>query len=105
MTLAQCAVSAKTNEIPISTEHLKAFDVVGKVVTTDALLTQRTFCKEVLERQADYVLPVKQNQKQMDADIRQLFEPLSQTDTPEVQARRFENLHIEEGAHLDTHRY
>ena len=39
ITLAQCAVNGKTNEIPISTELLKAFDVVGKVVTTDALLT------------------------------------------------------------------
>ncbi|RKU09791.1 hypothetical protein C6503_01000, partial [Candidatus Poribacteria bacterium] len=47
VTLAQCAVSRKTNEIPISTQLLKAFDVVGKVVTTDALLTQRSFCQEV----------------------------------------------------------
>ncbi len=29
--------------------------------------------------------------------------PLSETDTPEVEKRRFENLHTEEGAHLDTH--
>ena len=55
-------------------------------MTTDALLTQRTLCKEVLKHQADYALPVKENQKQMFNDIRQLFEPLSQTDTPEVQA-------------------
>ena len=101
--IAQSAVSGKTNEIPISTELLKAFDVVGKVVTTDALLTQKTFCEEVLENQADYALPVKENQKKMYDDIRQLFAPLSETDPPEVEERRFENLHTEEGAHLDTH--
>lgn len=103
ITLAQCAVSGKTNEIPISTQLLKALDVVGKVVTTDALLTQRTFCKDVIKHQADYALPVKENQKQMYNDIRELFEPLSQTDTTDVQARRFENLHTEEDAHLHTH--
>ena len=47
-------------------------------MTTDALLTQRTFCKEVLEHQADYALPVKENHKQMYDDIQQLFEPLSE---------------------------
>ena len=103
ITLTQYAVSGKTNEIPISTELLKAFDVAGKVVTTDALLTQRTFSQEVLNHQADYALPVKENHKQMYEDIRDLFEPLSLTDTPEVEERRFENLHTEEGAHLDTH--
>lgn len=103
ITLAQVAVSRKTNEIPISTQLLKAFDVVGKVVTTDALLTQRTFCQEVLEQQADYALPVKENHKQMHDDISDLFQPLSETDTPEVDKRRFENLHIEADAHLDTH--
>ena len=103
ITLAQCAVSGKTNEIPISTQLLKAFDIVGKVVTTDALLTQRTFCKDVLKHHADYALPVKENHKQMSDDIRELFEPLSETDTPEVEARRFQNLHTQEGAHLDIY--
>ena len=89
ITLAQQPVSGKTNEIPISTQLLKAFDVAEKVVTTDALLTQRTFCKEVLEHQADYALPVKENHKQMYDDIQQLFEPLSETDATEVETRRF----------------
>ena len=101
--LTQSAVSGKTNEIPVSTQLLKAFNIVGKVVTTDALLTQKTFCQEVLENKADYALPVKENHKQMYEDIRQLFEPFSETDTPEVEKRRFENLHTQEGAHLDTH--
>ena len=103
ITLAQCAVSRKTNEIPISTKLLKALDVTGKVVTTDALLTQRTFCKDIIEHQADYALPVKENHKQMYDDIRQLFDPLSKTDPPQVEKRRFENLHTETNAHLDIY--
>lgn len=101
--LAQCAVSHKTNEIPISTQLLKTFDVAGKVITTDALLTQKTFCKAVRAHQGDYLLPVKENQKQMFTDIRELFEMLSETDDIEVDARRFKNLHREEEAYLDMH--
>ncbi len=100
--IAECAVGEKTNEIPVSIELLKAFDVTGLVITTDALLTQRKFCQEILDRQADDCLPVKANQKQLFEDIRDLFEPLDETDPPEVNQRRFENLHAEDGAYLQT---
>ena len=101
--LAQCAVSEKTNEVPISTQLLKAFDVRGKVVTTDALLTQRRFCEEIIAHQADYLLPVKGNQKGVYQDIQDLFEPFSETETQEVQTQRFASLHTQEDAHLETH--
>ena len=40
--IAECAVSQKTNEIPVSIQLLKAFDVTGRVITTEvSLLTQR----------------------------------------------------------------
>ena len=102
--IAECAVSEKTNEIPVSIELLKAFDVTGLVITTDALLTQRKFCQEILDRQvSDYCLAVKANQRQLYEDIRDLFEPLDETDSPKVNQRRFENLHAEAGAHLQTY--
>ena len=101
--VAECAVSEKTNEIPVSIELLKAFDVTGLVITTDALLTQRKFCQQILERQADYCLPVKANQKQLYEDIRDLFEPLDATDPPEVEHHRFRNLHAQAGAYLQTY--
>ena len=101
--LAQWAVGEKTNEIPAASQLLKHFDVAGKVITTDALLTQRAFCKDILAANADYVLPVKANQKQLFEDIRDLFEPLSETDPPQVDLRRFENLHTQAEAHLDRH--
>ncbi|MCG8432234.1 MAG: ISAs1 family transposase, partial [Candidatus Omnitrophica bacterium] len=101
--IAELSVREKTNEIPVSIQLLKAFDVTGLVITTDALLTQRKFCQEILERDAHYCLPVKANQRQLYADIRDLFRPLNETDPPEVNQRRFENLHAEAGAHLQTY--
>ena len=91
------------NEIPVSIELLKAFDVAGLAITTDALLTQRKFCQQILDAQADYCLPVKANQKQLYEDIRDIFEPFDETDPPEVEHRRFETLHAEVGAHFETY--
>ena len=39
----------------------------------------------------------------MYTDIRQLFEPRSETDTPEVEKQRCENRHTQENAHLHTY--
>ena len=76
ITLIQQPVEvSKNNEIPIAKQILQTFDVSGKIVTTDALLTQKAFCQILREKNADYVGPVKANQKQTDEDIRDLFTP------------------------------
>ena len=101
--VAECPVSEKTNEIPVSSQLLKAFDVTGLVITTDTLLTQRKVCQHILDHHADDCLPVKANQKQVYEDIRDLFQPFDETDLPEVEQHRFENLHAQVGAHLQTY--
>ena len=79
ITLTQQSVSDKTNEIPISTEILEAFDVSGKVITTDALLTQRPFCAGIINRGGDYLLPVKDNQPELLDAIETLFQDIPDT--------------------------
>ncbi|RKU16661.1 ISAs1 family transposase, partial [Candidatus Poribacteria bacterium] len=78
-TLTQQGVSDKTNEIPVSTEILKNFDLNGKVITTDALLTQKTFCQAIIAGNRDYVLPVKNNQPELYDDIQKLFQDVPNT--------------------------
>ena len=106
ITLTQQPVAAKTNEIPIATQILQALDVSGKIVTTDALLTQKTFCQTLCEKNADYVLPVKANQKQTYQDIKHLFEPETpqnqHTDTDAYNRPAFETLHQEADADTQT---
>ena len=48
----------------------------GKVVTTDALLTQRSFCRAVIAGDGDYILPVKNNQPGLLGAIEKLFQDL-----------------------------
>ena len=103
VTIAQKAVDTKTNEIPISTEILSAFDVKGMIVTTDALLTQRHFCKTVCALDADYVVPVGLNHKQLHHDIRCLFDPPTDITPTQPTFNSLQQMHNELNQTLDTH--
>jgi predicted transposase YbfD/YdcC len=59
---AQTEVGAKTNEIPMIIPLLDGLDLDQAVVTADALHTQRATADYVHGRDADFVLPVKDNQ-------------------------------------------
>ena len=96
-------LSDKTNEIPIASRILEAFDVKGKVVTTDALLTQRSFCQDLCDADADYVMPVKKNQKSLYNNIRKVFEPLPSTQTASDETKTLKKAQEALGSHLDTY--
>ena len=73
--LMQLEVGSHTNEIPTAPHVLKVLDLQGKIVTADALLTQRALSKSIVEAGGDYVWTVKDNQPQLRHDIEQLFAP------------------------------
>ena len=103
VTIAQKAVDSKTNEIPISTEILSAFDIKGMIVTTDALLTQRDFCKKVCALDGDYVVPVALNHKQLHQDIACLFAPPMAINTNQSTVNPLQQMHTELDQTLDTY--
>ena len=102
ITLTQKAMSEKTHELPVSLEILKVFDVSEKVVTADALLTQRSFCESVLASGGDYVLPVKANQKEMFQAIQRLFQPSPDAKTFQTAYQRLQAEHRDWQETLDT---
>jgi predicted transposase YbfD/YdcC len=64
----------RTNEIKMAIPLLDAIDIEGKVITADALLTQREFADYlVLKRKAHYHFTVKGNQPTLLADIELYF--------------------------------
>ena len=73
--LAQVEVGRKENEITKAPKALKMVEIAQKVVTADALHTQRGLAAQILEAQGDYVLPVKENQASLYKSIQQLFAP------------------------------
>ena len=73
LTLAQHAVADKTNEIPVALDVLRDVVLEGRIVTMDALLTQRHIAQAIVEAGGDYVMPVKDNQPQLLEDIQTVF--------------------------------
>ena len=73
VTLAQYAVDDKTNEITAVESLLCQLVLEGRIVTMDALLTQRHVAQIIVDQGGDYVMIVKDNQPQLRADIELVF--------------------------------
>ncbi len=73
VTLAQHAVDDKTNEITAVASLLCQLVLEGRIVTMDALLTQRHVAQAIVDKGGDYVMIVKENQPQLRADLELVF--------------------------------
>ncbi len=71
--LGQVKVDDKSNEITAIPKLLKMLHLEGAIVTIDAMGCQKSIAKQIGENQADYVLAVKQNQKELYDYIDYLF--------------------------------
>ena len=83
--VAQAAVPATTNEIPVLPALLAPLPLAGTVVTADALHTQTDTARFLVEaKHADYVFTVKDNQPTLRDDIAALrldaFPPAGRND-------------------------
>lgn len=70
--IGQIRIDDKTNEIKGIPEMIKWLDLEGATVTIDAIGCQKEIVNMLIEKGADYVLPVKDNQPTLHSDI--LFE-------------------------------
>jgi len=59
--LGQRKVRDKSNEITAVPELLRALELVGCIVTADAMHCQKEIAREIIEADADYVLSIKGN--------------------------------------------
>ena len=67
------AVADKTNEITTVEPILQRLVLEGRIVTIDALLTQRRVAQTIVDKGGDYVMIVKENQPQLRADVELVF--------------------------------
>ena len=78
LTLGQVSTEEKSNEITAIPRLLQLLDLKGCVVTgdgtIDAMGCQKDIAQGTLEQGADYVLAVKQNQRRLYEDLKDLFE-------------------------------
>jgi predicted transposase YbfD/YdcC len=75
LTLRQLEVAEETNEIPVAQQALESLDLRGKIVTGDALHTQRETSALIVAAGGDYLWLAKENQARLQQDIAQVFAP------------------------------
>jgi predicted transposase YbfD/YdcC len=73
LVLGQRKVDEKSNEITAIPKLLNALELAGAVVTIDAMGCQREIAKLIVEKKADYVLAVKDNQGLLAEQVRDSF--------------------------------
>jgi predicted transposase YbfD/YdcC len=73
LTMAQCSVDSKTNEIGTMDEILQNIVLKGRIFTTDAMHTQRDTCQTIVDGEGDYVMIVKDNQHNLLDDVKTTF--------------------------------
>jgi predicted transposase YbfD/YdcC len=76
LTLGQRACEEKSNEITAIGDLLPTLALDGAVVTIDAMGCQTAIAEKIIEREADYVLGLKENQGHLYEDVERLFADL-----------------------------
>jgi predicted transposase YbfD/YdcC len=80
LTLGQIAVEDKSNEITAIPKLLEILALKGAIVTIDAMGTQKDIAEKIVEKEADYVLPVKENHPHLFEDCQKMFTQFVESD-------------------------
>ena len=83
LVLGQQRVDEKSNEITAIPKLLKVLELSGTIVTIDAMGCQKSIAQQILDKEADYILAVKENQLHLLEDMRDSFKMLPPQTTVE----------------------
>lgn len=95
--LGQLKVDDKSNEMKAVPKLIELLDLKGCIVTADALNTQKEIATKIREAGADYVLPVKDNHKDLREDIEIMFQDALQREFRGIDADSYETLEKSHG--------
>ena len=87
LTLGQVAVDAKSNEITAIPQLIELLDLKGCVVTIDAAGCQKDIAAQIVAKDADYVLALKENQPTLYDQVSDHFLDQLEKEGPERELR------------------
>ena len=95
--LGQLAVAEKSNEITAIPLLLELLDIEGDTVTIDAMGCQKEIAKTIVDKKANYLLQVKDNQPTLHAALNAAFLRIAEEDHTEASLRRFKTFDRDHG--------
>ncbi len=111
LVLGQLKVAEKSNEITAVPELLRALELRGCIVTTDAMGCQKKIAKQIIDSGADYVLALKGNHEVVHEEVKTYLDSaiLQQASESERLEAAPELVHTEtvekDHGRLETRRY
>lgn len=102
--LGQRKVHEKSNEITAIPALIEVLDLVGAVVSIDAMGCQTEIAKQIVAQEGDYVLALKGNQGNLFEDVEQLFTHARQENFEQIE-HSYHETHDEAHGRLETRRY
>jgi predicted transposase YbfD/YdcC len=79
LVLGQLATEEKSNEITAIPDLLDQMDITGDTITIDAMGCQTEIAEKIRRKEANYVLAVKENQKDTYWEIKDYFDAVDQS--------------------------
>jgi predicted transposase YbfD/YdcC len=95
--LGQVAVDQKSNEITAIPQLLELLDIEGDTVTIDAMGCQKEIAQTIVDKKANFVLQVKDNQPTLHEAISDAFIRFAEDDYTEPSLRRFRTVDRDHG--------
>lgn len=98
LSLGQVKTEEKSNEITAIPALLELLEIKNCIITIDAMGCQTEIAAKIIEKRADYVLAVKDNQKLLHEAIIDYFDEAIASGKPELcQLQCYEETHAEHG--------
>lgn len=104
MVLGQIKTEEKSNEITAIPALLNLLDIKGCIVTIDAMGCQEEIAAKIIDKKSDYVLAVKDNQKNLHDEIKDFFDCATQHDFKAVSHDYYEEISKGHGR-VETRKY
>src|SRR6185369_13535517 len=104
LVLGQIKTAEKSNEITAIPVLLRALELGGCIVTIDAIGTQKTIAKEIVEADAQYVLALKGNHERVHEEVKDFFLDTRARAFKEVPHDYLETVEKDHGR-IETRRY
>lgn len=102
--LGQVKTEEKSNEITAIPKLLQLLEIKGCIVTIDAMGCQKKIARDIVNKNADYVLGLKANQETLHREVQDLFTQAEQ-DGSRVDVRQFtEEIELSHGR-IEQRRY
>jgi predicted transposase YbfD/YdcC len=102
--LGQYKTAEKSNEITAIPILIKMLDLSGSIVTIDAMGCQKKIASSIIEKKADYVLSLKENQPQLYGDIKLYMDDIILSSKENEAFSYYETIDADHGR-IETRKY